>query len=94
MHVYVKGDPMPRLRERFENLDGPGRAFLTRQLGTPQSCYSGFPGGRDTWQEVTPDYRAGEDWDSLLARLAASGCDLLFKRTQSGGKARLFYRKG
>ena len=59
MQVYLKGSPMPVLRQKFQDLPGSGRAYLTTSLGTRADQFAGYPGGRETWREVRPDWHGG-----------------------------------
>src|SRR5690349_12682599 len=68
-------------------LDGSGTFYLTDTLGRGRELY---PGHREEWTEQRPQFAAGETWEDVITRLAATGGDLLLRVGGPGGKRRLF----
>ena len=77
--------------KKLTQLDGTGRAFIIHDLG---SSKNGFPGGREGWTEVKPQYHMGQIVDDLLHAHASAGDDILYRTASKSNVMRLWVRRG
>jgi hypothetical protein len=76
--------------KKLRQLEGTGRAFIIQDLGPSKN---GFPGGREGWTEVKPQYHMGQILDDLLHAHASAGDDLLYRTASKSNVMRLWYRR-
>ena len=76
---------------KLSRLEGPGTAYIIFDLG---SSKNNFPGGRDGWVELRPQYHMGEILDDLLEKHASLGDDILYRTASKSNVMRLWVRKG
>ena len=76
--------------KKLTRLEGPGTAYIIMDLG---SSKNGYPGGREGWQELRPQYHMGQILDDLLEAHAAAGDDLLYRTASKSNSMRLWARR-
>ena len=76
--------------KKLSALEGPGTAYIIHDLGPSKKD---FPGGREGWQEVRPQYHMGQTLEDVLTHHASTGDDLLYRTASKSNVMRLWARR-